>query len=252
VFSLAGADWPEDYEFLRSHLSTEFSFRFSPVVVNDSIGGLRSGAPDWEGIAIICGTGNAVGARRRDGVYFHLGFWPDTIGALALSRAALDAVSRDHLGLGPATSLTARAIELFDTDDPMTLLHELTRRGGLGRSDVVRMSPVLLDEADRGDRVALDLVSTAGRALGGQGRVSAEHIDLEVVESRVVMGGGLFRHPTMVLEEAVMSELPGARPTRTTGPPVIGALLAAMDTIGSDCDPDALRRSLEEWDHCPS
>ena len=248
VFSLAGADWPEDYDRLRVHLETSFFFRFRPVVVNDSIGGLRLGGPDWEGVAIICGTGNAVGARRRDGVYFHLGFWPDPVGAVALSQSALNAVYRDHLGLGPPTSLTARALEIFGADDPIELLHRFTRQDGSGRPELVRMSPALLDEADGGDGVATAIVAGAGRSLGGQGRVSAQQIGLGLDDTPVVMGGGLFRHPTMILENAVMAELPGAAASRTTRPPVIGAVMAAMDAVGQPSDPEALHRSLEAFD----
>lgn len=245
VFSLAGADWPEDHQRLHSHLVDAFDFVLDPLVVNDAIGGLRSAAPAWEGVALICGTGNAVGARRRNGASFHLGFWPDTIGAVVLSGAALDAVQRDHLGLGPRTSLTDRALQLYGVADPLQLLHLFTRVDGYGREEQVEMSPVLLDEAEAGDEVAHQIVVRAGTALGAQGRISAERIELDLTGSPVVMAGGLFCHPTKVLENAVMAELPGALPARTSRPPVIGPLLVALDIIGQPCDPDMLHRSLD-------
>ncbi len=248
VFSLAGADWPEDVQRLHNHLTTSFDFGFEPTILNDAIGGLRSGAPDWEGIALICGTGNAVGARRRDGVSFTLGFWPDTIGAVVLSGFALDAVQRDYLGLGPKTSLTTRALELYSAEDPLELLHLFTRIDGFGRAEQVKMSPVLFDEAERGDEVAHQMVVTAGTALGAQGRISAERIDLDVVGTPVVMSGGLFRHPSKILEHAVMKELPGALAARTDRPPIVGPLLVAMDLIGHPCDPDLLHRSFASVD----
>ena len=244
VFSLAGADWPEDHDYLRGHLASG-GLGCEPVVVNDAIGGLRLGSPRWEGIAVICGTGNAVGARRRDGTCFHLGFWPDTVGAATLSRAALDAVLRADLGLGPATSLTDRALDLYEAADPIDLQHRFTGRGGLGQAELVRMSPVLLDEADRRDEEALRIVTAAGRAMGGQGRVSAERIGLEVAGATAVLGGGLFQHPGTVLADAVMEELPGAVPHRTTLPPVVGAVMAAFDHLGEPSDPDDLNESLQ-------
>ena len=244
VFSLAGADWPEDHDYLRSHLRNG-AFGFEPVVVNDSLGGLRLGSPSWEGIAVICGTGNAVGARLRDGTCFHLGFWPDTVGAATLSRAALDAVLRSHLGLGPPTSLTERALGLYGAADPIELQHRFTRRGGFGRAELVKMSPVLLDEADQRDEVALQIVTAAGRAVGGQGRASAERIGLTVAGATVVLGGGLFQHRTNVLADAVMAELRGATAQRTALPPVIGAVMAALDQLGVQSDPEELNRSLQ-------
>ncbi len=246
VFSLAGADWPEDHDYLRSHLAGG-GFGFEPVVVNDSMGGLRLGSPSWEGIAVICGTGNAVGARRRDGRVFHLGFWPDTVGAAKLSRGALDAVLRAHLDLGPATSLTGRALALYGAADPIELQHRFTRRDGYGPAELVRMSPVLLDEAALGDPVAAGIVTAAGRAMGGQGRASAERVEMDVAGATVVMGGGLFRHPSTVLVDAVMSELAAAVPVRTTLPPVVGAVMLARDRLGLDSDAEELNGSLVDF-----
>ena len=246
VFSLAGADWPEDHDYLRSHLGG-CSFGFEPLVVNDAMGGLRLGSPLWEGIAVICGTGNAVGARRRDGTCFHLGFWPDTVGAATLSQAALDAVLRHHLDLGPPTSLTDRALGLYGATDPIELQHRFTGRDGLGHTDLVRMSPVLLDEADRHDAVALEIVTAAGRAMGGQARASAAWIELDMAGAVTVLGGGLFQHPTAVLVDAVMAELPGAVAHRTTLPPALGAVMAALDQIGRPSDAEELNRSLRDF-----
>ncbi len=248
TFSLAGADWPEDYRYLRRRLGSEWSFGCEPLVVNDSIGGLRLGGSQWSGIGIICGTGNAVGARRADGEFFHLGFWPDTIGAVSLSEAALRAVQCQHLGIGPETSLTNRALELFGAADEMDLLRRTTRRQDpMQGSELVQMSPVLLDEADQGDRVALEIVTDAGRKLGGQGRISARFVGLDVQGALVVLGGGLFSHPSMILEEAVMSELPGAVAHRTTLPPVLGALMAALDSIGVQSCAESLNESLNQF-----
>jgi N-acetylglucosamine kinase-like BadF-type ATPase len=244
VFSLAGADWPEDHELLRRHVARSLNLGFGPQVVNDAIGAIRLASPTWEGIAVICGTGNAVGARRASGEVFHVGFWPDPIGSIALSRAALNAVYRDHLELGPPTSLTARALSLFGGEDPLDLLHYFTRRGGAGRSELVRMSEVLLTEADAGDQVARDLVLWAGDTLGAQGAVSGRRVGLTLDGVAVVLGGGLFRHPSMLLQEAVMARLPGAMAVRPTVPPVVGATMLALDRIGAAADAEVIGRHL--------
>ena len=144
--------------------------------------------------------------------------WPSWTGWCRLRCGRPDAVLRAHLGLGPTTSLTGRALGLYEAADPIELQHRFTRRSGYGRPELVRMSPALLDEADRGDAVARQIVTAAGNAMGGQGRVSAERIGLDMAGTAVVMGGGLFQHPSAVLAEAVMGELPGAVPKRTTLP----------------------------------
>jgi N-acetylglucosamine kinase-like BadF-type ATPase len=235
AFSLAGADWPEDLQLLAAFATDRLGLD-DPLVVNDAIGAIRSGSPTWEGIAVVCGTFNAVGARRRDGTVFHLGFWPDRTGAFDLSTAALKAVYRAGLGLGPPTALTARALETYGVDDPLALLHHFTRRGRPGMSELMRMTPVLLDVADEGDPVAAEIVAEAGRVLGEEARVAARRVGLELAGTAVVLSGGVLSHPSDLLADHVMARLEGAVAVRPPVPPVFGAVLLAVDRAGVDLD----------------
>jgi N-acetylglucosamine kinase-like BadF-type ATPase len=244
VFSLAGADWPEDFTLLRSSLRERLDHPFEPLVVNDSLGALRAGSPDWTGLAIVAGTYNAIGARKPDGTAFHLGFWPDGAGGRDIARDGLRAVYRAEMNMGPATVLTERALELFGAPDPIALLHEFTRRGGHPEPVGDRFAPVVLDVAEAGDAVAVEIVAGKGRILGMQGRACAERIDMPLGGVRAVLTGGVFDHPTSLLADATMAELPGAVPVRGGPPPVAGALLLALDGIGVRIDEPALAASL--------
>lgn len=231
VFSLAGADWPEDFALLRAALRERLGLPETPLVVNDALGALRGGSPDWTGIALVSGTYNAVAARHPDGRAFHLGFWPDAAGGHELAREALHAVYRSALDMGPATVLTERALALYGADDPIGLLYEFTRRGGLDKFEKDRLAPVVLDAADEGDDVARAIVTEKGRVLGRQGRACAEQISLPLAGARVVLAGGVFGHPTERLAASAMAELPGAVAVRHPAPPIEGALLLALDRI---------------------
>jgi N-acetylglucosamine kinase-like BadF-type ATPase len=208
----------------------------APLVVNDAIGALRLGAPGWEGISVICGTYNAVGARRADGRVFHLALWPDRTGGRDLAADGLRAVYREALGMGPATSLTARALDLYGARDGLDVLHALIGRDGLGPDAAERMAPCVLDEAEAGDPVARSLVLAAGSVLGRQARVCAQRVGLAVADAPVVLAGGVLEHASPLLADAILSELPGARAVRETGPPVAGALLLAYDALGLGVD----------------
>jgi N-acetylglucosamine kinase-like BadF-type ATPase len=236
AFSLAGADWPEDFALLETALPRRLGLRGPPLVVNDALGALRGGSPDWTGIAVVSGTFNAIGARHADGRVFHLGFWPDGAGGRTLGEEALDAVTRADLGIGPRTVLTERALALYGAADPIDLLHAFTRRGGLGETSKDRMAPVVLDAADEGDTVAGAIVARAGRVLGQQARACADRLGLALAGTRVVLTGGVFAHPTDRLAEATMAELPEAVPVRHGPPPVAGALLLALDRLGARVD----------------
>jgi N-acetylglucosamine kinase-like BadF-type ATPase len=247
VWSLAGADWPEDFALLERELAARVAVPRAPLVVNDALGGLRTGSPDHTGIAVVCGTFNAVCARNRDGRAFHLGFWPDRAGGFDLGHEALRAVYRHGLELGPATALTARALAVYEVDSVMELLHAFTRREKrLPAWEAQRLTPVLLDAADAGDAVARAIVSEAGGRVGDQARVSAARVGLAVDGARVVLAGGVMQHPSTSLADAILARLPGARPVRTSKPPVIGALLLGYDALGLALDADALAKSLAD------
>src|SRR3954467_700830 len=65
AFSLAGADWPEDFALFESELG-RLGFGRAITVVNDALGALWAGAPDGAAVSVVCGTGVAVGARAVD------------------------------------------------------------------------------------------------------------------------------------------------------------------------------------------
>jgi N-acetylglucosamine kinase-like BadF-type ATPase len=231
AFSLAGADWPEDFALLEAALRDRLGLAVAPLVVNDALGALRAGSPDWTGIAVVSGTYNAVGARHPDGRVFHLGFWPDAAGGHELGVAALRAVYHAALDMGPATVLTERALALYGAEDAIALLYEFTRRGGLAKHEKDRLAPVVLDAADEGDAVACAIVADKGRVLGRQARACAGRLALALEGTRVVLAGGVFGHPTDRLADATMAELPGAVAVRHPAPPIEGALLLALDRI---------------------
>jgi N-acetylglucosamine kinase-like BadF-type ATPase len=236
VFSLAGADWPEDFALLERALAERLGLRVAPLVVNDAIGALRGGSPDWTGVSVVSGTYNTVGARHPDGRVFHLGFWPDGAGGRDLAKEGLRAVYHEALGIGPPTVLTERALSLYGAADAIGLLHEFTRRGGLAESERDRLAPIVLDAADDGDAVAREIVGGKGHVLGLQARACAGQLELPLDGTRVVLTGGVFGHPTERLAAATMAELPGAIPIRGGPPPVAGALLLALDRLGVRVD----------------
>ena len=249
AFSLAGADWPEDFTLLEHSLRERLALPAPPLIVNDALGALRAGTPDWIGVSVVSGTYNAIGARHADGRVFHLGFWPDGAGGRDIGRDGLRAVYHAALGMGPETALAERALALYGADDAIALLHAFTRRGGLAEPEVDRLAPVVLDAADAGDAVAQAIVADKGAILGRQGRACAAQLGLPLAGTRVVLIGGVFAHPTERLADATMAELPGAIPVRPLVPAVTGALLLALDGLGVAADAGAVAARLPFSDH---
>jgi N-acetylglucosamine kinase-like BadF-type ATPase len=240
-FGLAGADWPEDFEYIRSGLQPRLGLGSPPMVVNDAIGAIRAGTPDGVGVSVVIGTYGIAGARNAAGEVFHLGFWPDSTGARPLGRAGLEAVWRFGLGTGPETSLTARALELYGAETPLGLLHDFTRRGGLPAQADGKLAAVVLDEADAGDPVAYAVVERQARILAGEALACARMVGMAGSPFRLVLTGGVMRHPSRLLGDLIAEGVPEAEPVRSMHEPVIGSLLFAFDHAGIAPDAERLR-----------
>jgi N-acetylglucosamine kinase-like BadF-type ATPase len=233
AFSLAGADWPEDFDYLRRELQARLRLQDVPTVVNDAIGGLRSGTEDMVGVAVVVGTYSAVAARNADGNVFHLGFWPDPTGAFALGSEALAAVWRHMLGLGPETSLLQRALARWECADAEELLYAFNRIGGPEAPEPGLFADAVLDEAEAGDAVARAVVETVAGRMGDYARVCASRTGLLGAPFPLVLCGGVLRHPSPLLRVTIHSRIPDGVPIYPTVDPVAGAVLIAADRIGA-------------------
>ena len=246
AFSLAGADWPEDFELLRHGLAARLELVVVPLVVNDTIGAIRCGTEDGVGVSAVCGTHGTAGARNGAGDVYHYGFWPDDTGARGLAAQGLAAVWRADLGIGPATSLTGRALAWWEAADPGELMRVLTRldRPRIPVSDRDLFAAAVLDEADAGDVVARGIVDLAGSRLGDYARVSAARTGQAGLPFPLVMCGGVLRHHSILLRESVLSRVPDAVPVYPSVEPVAGALLLAADIVGARPSLDRLELAL--------
>ncbi|MFL5954097.1 MAG: BadF/BadG/BcrA/BcrD ATPase family protein [Gaiellaceae bacterium] len=244
AFSLAGADWEEDFVFLRDSITARAGIT-SPQVVNDSIGLLRCGSPETVGVAVAVGTGGAIGGRGPTGAVFHLGFWPEPTGGAALARAALRAVYRADLGLAPPTSLANRLCETFGVASARELLYVLNRREASVPIEGKRLPAILLDEADAGDPVSLAIVRENAQSLGRAARITADEVGLRPSDP-LVLGGGVLAHRSTLIEDEIAAVGGFDVVVRPQLEPAIGAVLIAFDGLGVEAPVDAVVASLPE------
>ncbi len=250
VFNMAGADWPEDIAFWRDAMAARGMGR-TVVAQNDALGVLSVASPEAVGVSVVCGTGAATGARAPDGRVWHSSFWQDEVqGSSQLGQKALFAVYRAHLGIEPPTSLTVRTLEHFgvrEVEEVLHLFHDRRRPAALPAVD--RLTPILLDEAHAGDEVALRVVREHGVALGRIALAAARNVGIEHIAYPLVLAGGVFRHPTTVLEDAIVagvrSDSPQVRSLRMETEPVIGVLLQALSLAGVPRDQTLYERVVE-------
>ena len=232
VFSAAGADWPEDFDYFRTQL-TRYGLGAPPIVHNDAMGALRAGAADGTGVVVVVGTGVATGARAADGRIWHSSFWQEPQGSVELARKTLRAVYRADLGIDPPTALTAATLHYFGASTPEALLHTLTAREGARPANLTGLTRILLDLAEEGDATARRVVSDQGAMLGDYALAAARKVGLEGTAFNLVLTGGVLRHPSTRLADAIIARVrttsPAARAVRSQFEPAIGAVMLALE-----------------------
>jgi N-acetylglucosamine kinase-like BadF-type ATPase len=246
VFNMAGADWPEDFALLETAMKVR-GFGRSLKVQNDAMGVLHAGVADNVGVSVICGTGGATGARGRDGRIWHSSMWQDQAqGGPEMSRKAFDAVIRSELGIEPPTTLKQCFLDYFGLDNVEEMLHLLTGRLQHPAKRIDGLARLLLDEAEAGDAVARQIVLEHGRALGDYAVVAARFVGLEGTPFTLVLAGGVLRHPSTLLADAIIERIqltsPEVRPKRSRFEPIIGVLFSALEDANVTIDEELLER----------
>lgn len=237
AFSLAGADWPEDFELLREAIEQR-GFGRTRLVVNDALGALRAGSPNGLGVSVACGTGAAVGARAADGRFWHSSFWQFHHGGGQLGFKTLEAICRAELGIDPPTKLIAHALESLGQPNVEAVLHSIM--GRKAKTSAKKLTRVLLDEASQGDLTAKQIVQEHGTALGDYALAAARQVGLEGTPFTLVLAGGVLRHPSHLLADCIVERVrtksPEVHPIYSRFEPVVGALFLALEAAGQAID----------------
>ncbi len=255
VFNMAGLDWPEDFDLLQAAME-ERGFGRTISIQNDALGVLHAGSSDNTGVSVVCGTGGATGARGSDGRTWHSSCWQDQVqGSTQLAQKALDAVYRAELGIDPPTTLTPRVLDFFHLHTVEEVLHLLTSRLKQPTINLGYLAPILLDEAHAGDAVARHIVEEHGTALGNYALVAARFVGIEGTPFRLVLAGGVLRHPSPLLADAIIATVrttsPAVQPVRYRYEPIIGVLFTALEAAEVAIN-DALLENLIQTIPAPS
>lgn len=238
AFRLAGVDWAEDSGFWADAIRAQLPLLKRWSVQNDGFAMLRWGDLSGAGVAVGAGTGPAVAGRGPRGDYAASWWIQEYLGGAAMGEAAFRSVMRAHLGLGPATCLTATLIRMEGVAGVEQLLWEYTRRvdprpfHGLKKA-----ARAVLEAADAGDEAACDIVSYQAASLARYVEVAARECGwASDAAIPVVLGGSLLTSSSGALRDRLMQAVVRSRPAASVvaigGSPSAGALLDAMAESG--------------------
>ena len=230
VFSMAGADWPEDFALLGAAFGRE-GFAQPPLIVNDAIGALSGAVPDGPAVVVSLGTGAATGARGADGSTWHSSFWQSPQGAGELAHRSITAVVRAEMGVGAPTALRERLLAATGDDRVEAVLHRFTARDrpmGTVIGAVVRA----LFKAARDDAVAKGIVVAHGTGIGEVAGAAARRVGIERESYALSFCGGLARAAAEPLIDAAVDAVRAAgqspRRVEPRWQPAVGALSVAL------------------------
>ena len=241
AFGLAGIDFAIDEQRL-SGIPMALGLTGPCSLVNDAFVALRAGTDQSYGVVVVAGTGSVVAGRNPAGKVFRtLGLGPtfgDAGSGTEISQAGVSAAAAEFIGKGPATMLTQMLCERTKSRSVADLLEGAAR----GRIDDSLFAPFVIEAAKQGDQASCRILDDAGERIG----VNAVHVirtlGMEDLAFDLVLAGGMFRGGNHLFVEAVDHVVRPAAPNATfvalDAPPVVGAVLLAMDGIGEEPGPE--------------
>lgn len=235
ILGLSGANWPEDHALLTATVSgLGLVPRFE--VLNDTYIALRSGTTQRYGICVVCGTGANAAAIDPAGNRWAFNGFADWGGGLSLGKEAVRMVARAADGREQRTQLTEPLLRLPGYPS----LEELLKEMWAGRLDLAKspqLAPLVFQAERAGDEPAIRLLARLGMEMAEYAAALIRRLSIQNLPVEVVAAGGLFQHEDSLLlkrfREEVLRTAPQARIVRPALPPVAGAVLLALDSLGN-------------------
>lgn len=247
MYCVAGADLPADdrriARWFRRRALTD-----SDVVRNDTFAVLRAGTERTWGVAVVCGYGTNCSAVAPNGRTFRFPAFGEISGDWGgghdIGIAALWHSVRAEDGRGEATELRTLVPEHFGFRRPRQLT-EAMYFDRIAERRVVELTPIVFRAAADGDAVSRSIVDRQADEIVRMAGVAMRRLRMTRLDVDVVLGGGIFSSKDEDFLGRISSGLDAvARQARVSVlevPPVVGAALLGLDTIGAR--PDAQRRA---------
>ncbi|MDX2185824.1 MAG: BadF/BadG/BcrA/BcrD ATPase family protein [Opitutaceae bacterium] len=234
AFSLAGADWPEDFDLLSQELGS-LGWGGPWRVFNDAQGALRGCSVDGFGVAMVCGTFGTVAAKHPNGTEWFAGPFCTAGGGTGIGKTGLHAVIHAHLGVAPATRITEELMALTGRPTPAEAVKVFTSRVDGAAPSLAGITPAVVAAANSGDAVALGILGRAADELAYLVDAAVRHTGLADVFT-VYQTGGMPKDPASAwartLRERVLSMYPKVEYRPADLEPLGGAVMLATDLLG--------------------
>jgi len=238
TYLLAGVDTDREQRDARRALEAR-AWSGDLRVSNDTLAVLRAGGTQEWGIGVVCGAGlNAVAISpdgRRAG-YQSLGeLSGDWGGGGDIGMAALGAAIRASDLRGPETVLRTQVPDVLGFGTPQAIA-DAVFTGALDLHALLDLTRVVFAASDAGDGVAQGIVDRVADEVAGMAVALARRLELVNLDVEVTLGGGVVQARNQRLlhgiSDHILAAVPRARVDVLSAPPVLGAVLDAMWSLG--------------------
>lgn len=193
VFGLAGDDIPYQHNELIK-IVEELGFK-NFKIVNDSALAIKVGTTNGYGVCSINGTGTSVSGIGKDSKCIQVGGIGDITGDLAggrfLAREVVKKAFNEVFRFGKKTSLTKIVLELLDNKDDLMLMEDIVIKFLGGKVDYNILTVACFEEANKGDEVAIELLTTMADNLARSAAGAVVRLDLGE-QPEVVLAGSVY------------------------------------------------------------
>jgi N-acetylglucosamine kinase-like BadF-type ATPase len=206
---------------------------------------LSAGTPEGWGVAIVAGTGSIALGRSPDGRSARAGGWGYLLGdegsGYALTLAALRAIACMADERGPATRLAPVLLNRLGLQQPQELIGAVYRGGvgGMDRTALAALAPLVLEQADDNDAVASAIVQDAADELALAVAAVVKQLNLPRGFPLAIAGGlllGSTSYREKLLQALAKRQIrQGA--VNCVHEPAEGALRLACVRLGNVCSP---------------
>lgn len=200
-----------------------------------ALAGALSGRP---GVVLIAGTGSSCYGRNRQGECWQSGGWGHLIAdegsGYWLGVQAIRAAMMAFDGRRPDTPLLKRVQEQLQLGTMVDVMHRLYVKGA-SRAELAALSALVLDAARQGDPAGQALIERGAQELAECARAVAARLQLPAACEVSIVGGLTQAGPVYLapLHRALQEQLPGCRVVPAEQPPVVGAGLLALQSLGA-------------------
>lgn len=233
TLGLAGVRRADIRERVRESFISRYRIRKTEITTDADIA-LYGTTLGKAGLVVIAGTGSICLGVNDDGEKFIAGGWGpvagDEGGGRGIAGEALHRVAKASDGRGESTMLSGQAADYFRASNVENLIGALYAPQ-MDNSRIAGFAQLVVETAKDGDKIAIEIISEAGRELGVAAVAVLKKLGLQRRKVPIGCVGSIFNAGDLLtgpMTELIGKVAPKAWLTEPLMPPSHAAALMAM------------------------